>query len=300
MNDFKGIPPEWVENMHRLGIRPDDEYFFLVRMLNETGMSMTKVGRAVAEAGERYRTDLRENANILRGEFQAIADTGSERLNQLLFGSDGKVGAIPAVTAATRTVTDASSHLNASAAKIEQTAERVERAANIAQKREWKCFWLGVLVMSLLFFLIIGVLAAAHLYRLDRVVATHNAPEIVRAYAEAFARHPLPDEGFNDSLETGALFKAYEDGIGKMPPQLAYTLASAFLSHNRMESDALIRLKIENAKLKQQLAERSQISTVALDDGSVAVRVPSGGAIEPFLVIDHKGYYVRIDLRAPN
>ena len=82
MNDFKGIPPEWVETMHRLGIRPDDEYFFLVRMLNETGMSMTKVGRAVAEAGERYRTDLRENANILRGEFQAIADTGSERLNQ--------------------------------------------------------------------------------------------------------------------------------------------------------------------------------------------------------------------------
>jgi hypothetical protein len=164
------------------------------------------------------------------------------------------------------------------------------------RKREWKCFWLGVLVVSFSFAVVIGAIVARHLFRLERVVATHNAPAIVRAYAETYAGHPLPDLGFGDSLESGDKFRVYEAGIGKMPAQLAYVLASALRSPDRLQASELIRLESENAKLKRQLAERAGVTAVQLNDGSVAVRVPDR-AVEPFKVTGHEGFFVRADLQ---
>lgn len=273
MNTNKGIPPELVAEMLRLEIRPDDEFFLAVKILAAMGVNLEDVVRDVAAAIEALRADGRETVNVMIGGMQAVVDRFEEHIRIQFHGGDGVVGILEIIRQAKEETISAATGLHAAAEEMETAATKVEGMVGRVYSREVKSFWLLAAAFGLMFSIPITAIVAANGYRLDRLIATRNAPEIVRAYADAFAHHPLPSDISQDSLDWLDLDGPYQRGIEQMPPQLAYVLTAALVKQDFGTPSEFNLLRRQNEKLKRLVAETAGMQVENRSDGTRWVRI---------------------------
>ena len=297
MKDNKGIPPELVAEMIRLGIKPDDEFFLAIEILAAMGKSLEDVVRDVAAAIDALRADNRETVNVMIGEMQAVFDRSQEQTRVTFHGGDGVVGILELMRQAKEETISAAAGLQVAAGKMDTAAIKVEGMVGRVYSREVKSFWVVAAAFGLTFGLTVGLMfaaiAAANAYRLDRVVATRNAAAIVKAYGEAFSHHPLPEDIYQDALEWADLDGPYQKGIGLMPPQLTYVLSAALVAQNFGSPSKFNGLVQEIERLKLKVADKENIELVGFGDGTRAVRIADGYP-QAFPIENHDGLYARV------
>jgi len=285
MKYLKNIPPEWIEEMRRYDIRPNDPYFFLVEMLAETGFSVKDVVAAIGERFEALPRDLRDVSNVARGEVQAIGDTAIATVKKIYDGTDEEPGVLARLSASALKVTDSTILMHQSVGEVKGFIEALSTALKdtkvVVERRRYFGFKTWVTVLAFAFSLVFAAIGYWQFYRLQRVVATRNAPAIVQAFAEAFSHHPLPTGSLSDPFDSPKDIEAFAHGIGQMPPQLAFALGSAVGIVGRGSPAELAELKAEIERYKQTAAYRAGAQLVLLRDGSWAVRVTD----------DSRGYF---------
>jgi hypothetical protein len=279
--------------MIRLGIRPDDEFFLAIKILAAMNKSLEDVVRDVAAAIEALRADSRETVNVMIGGMQAVFDKSHEQIRVTFHGGDGVVGILELIRQAKEETISAAAGLHVAADKMETAATTVEGMVGRVYSREVKSFWFLAAAFGLMFSMPMAVIIAANGYRLDRLIATRNAPEVVRAYAEAFAHHPLPSNIAQDSLDWLDLDGPYQRGIGQMPPQLAYVLSAALVQQDFGSPSEFNALRKEIENLKRRVADMAGVKVVELSDGTRAVRIAEGDP-HTFLLDRYEGVYSRV------
>jgi len=297
MKHLNNIPPELAEEMRKHDVRPNDPFFLLVNMMAATGVSAADLVKAIDEHFEGLPRELRDVGNVVKGEVQAMGDTAVATVSRIYDGAEGEPGVISRISASAGMVTDATILMREFVGEMKEFVGDLSTALKdtkgVVEKRRYMWFWGWVTLVAFGFSMVFASIGYSQYYRLERVLATSNAPAIVRAFAEAFARHPLPGDSLDDPLDNPKDFEAYVHGIGQMPPQLALVLACSVGLTPHGPSAEVNALNKEIEILRQSPAQRAGAQLVHLPNGTWAVRI-SGFQDDMFTLPGHEGLYAYV------
>jgi hypothetical protein len=295
MNDhpIKGIPAHLVEEMRRLGIRPGDEFFLLIRLMAESGTSLEDVLRDVSSDIDGLRQHHRETTNLIVGQMSAVAANSLAESRRLYYGDGVNAGIMEMADKAATSASVAASTIQFSANQIGSAADSINAMIGKVQTKNRRNYLFSFLLTNLFFALGLVLYVYCNMDQFVRVLATRNAPQIAEAFATKFAGQPLPDYDSLAGSDSPIPIKSYLHGIGQMPPQLALVIYSSIAKKAQLDMNEIHALRGQIAELKKELERNRRVPILNIKDGSWVIRVDDQRP-EIIRLKNYDGFFVRV------